>query len=348
MNPRVAHATTADGVRIAYTTVGRGPPILRIPQARWDHLEGWFAIPAYRQMVERLAMERTVVLFDPRGTGLSDRANANYTLETQLLDARAVIEATGIEQFAVLGWQMGSPAAIASAWKRQDQVTALALVNPDADGRQFLEVPEIKARQVYRTLGEPVWHEYRSVQARAILGDSDPQILHQVVDLMGRACGPEVIRKHAEQHGRINVTPLLSQLPMPGMVVLSESCPWRELSRDVARRIPRCKTVSEPGASLLWLSDQSTEALLAFLREAGRGDGSGGGQAFAPGEQLSARELEVLTLLADGESNAGVAAVLSISENTVLHHVSSILRKLGAKNRTHAVSIAHRNGLFRD
>jgi DNA-binding NarL/FixJ family response regulator len=185
------------------------------------------------------------------------------------------------------------------------------------------------------------------VQAHAIVGDADPQLLHQVVDLMGRACGPEVIRKHAEQHGRINVTPLLSQLTMPAMVALSESCPWRELSRDVARRIPRCKTVSEPGASLLWLSEKSTESLLAFLREAGR-DIGGSGPALEPGVALSGRELEVLTLLANGESNAGVGAALSISENTVLHHVSSIIRKLGAKNRTHAVSIAHRNGLFRD
>jgi DNA-binding NarL/FixJ family response regulator len=347
MRPVVTHATTADGVRIAYATVGHGPPLVRIPQARWDHLEGWFAIPPYRRMVEQLASEHTVVLYDPRGTGLSDRSAVNYTLETQLLDARAVLDAVGAERFAVLGWQMGSPAAIAAAWKWQEQVTALALVNPDADGRQFLEVPEIKARQVYRSLGEPVWHEYRSVQAHAIVGDADPQLLHQVVDLMGRACGPEVIRKHAEQHGRINVTPLLSQLTMPAMVALSESCPWRELSRDVARRIPRCKTVSEPGASLLWLSEKSTESLLAFLREAGR-DIGGSGPALEPGVALSGRELEVLTLLANGESNAGVGAALSISENTVLHHVSSIIRKLGAKNRTHAVSIAHRNGLFRD
>lgn len=343
----VSHATTADGVRIAYTTVGHGPALVRIPQARWDHLEGWFAIPPYRRMVERLASEHTVVLYDARGTGLSDRSAMNYTLETQLLDARAVLDAVGAERFAVLGWQMGSPAAIAAAWKWQSQVTALALVNPDSDGRQFLEVPEIKARQVYRTLGEPVWHEYRSVQARAILGDSDPQLLRQVVDLMGRACGPEVIRKHAEQHGRINVMPLLSQLAMPGMMVVSEACPWRELSRDVARRLPRCKTVSEPGASLLWLSDTSTDALLAFLREAGR-DGGGETVALDTGTPLSNRELEVLTLLANGESNAGVGAALSISENTVLHHVSSILRKLGARNRTHAVSIAHRNGLFGD
>jgi DNA-binding CsgD family transcriptional regulator/pimeloyl-ACP methyl ester carboxylesterase len=345
MNSRVAEAVTADGVRIAYSVMGHGPPLLRIPQARWDHLEGWWAIPGYRLMMERLANEHTLVLYDPRGTGLSDRGATNYTLETQLLDARAVIDAAGIEQFAVLGWQMGSPAAIAAAWKWQDQVTALALVNPDSDGRQFLEVPEIKARQVYRTLGEPVWLEYRLVQAHSIIGDSDTQLLHQVVDLMGRACTPDVIRIHAEQHGRINVTPLLSQLPMPGFVVLSEGCPWRELSRDVARRLPRCKTVSEPGASLFWLSEQSIDALLAFLRESSR-DGAAGD--VTPGEPLSVRELEVLALLANGESNAEIADALSISENTVLHHVSSILRKLGAKNRTHAVSIAHRIGLLRD
>jgi DNA-binding NarL/FixJ family response regulator len=343
MSPRVAYTTTADGVRIAYSVVGSGPPLVRVTQARWDHLEGWWGVPAFREMAEGLAAEYSLVLYDARGTGLSDREAADYTLETQLLDLHAVVDAAGLDHFVLIGWQMGSPAAIAAAWRWPDSVAGLVLVNPISSGREFLEVPEVRARQAYRAIGEPVWREYRMLQARAIVGDADPELLQRIVDLMGRSTTPEVIRRHAEQHGRINVTPLLSQLHLPALAIVSESCPWRALSSEVARRVPHCRTVLQGGGPLLWLDRVSVEAVTAFLRTAASDLPAGPER----NESLSSRELEVLALMAAGESNAAIAESLTISENTVLHHVSSVLRKLGARNRAHAVSVAHRAGLIR-
>ena len=68
--------------------------------------------------------------------------------------------------------------------------------------------------------------------------------------------------------------------------------------------------------------------------------------ASGPAESLTARELEVLRLLAQGQQNKEIAAALVISERTVKFHVSSILGKLGAGNRTEAVHIAAQQGLI--
>ena len=64
-------------------------------------------------------------------------------------------------------------------------------------------------------------------------------------------------------------------------------------------------------------------------------------------EMLSRREIEVIELIAAGNSNKRIADVLSISEETVKNHVSHVLDKLGASDRTHAVSIAYRRGILR-
>jgi NarL family two-component system response regulator LiaR len=69
-------------------------------------------------------------------------------------------------------------------------------------------------------------------------------------------------------------------------------------------------------------------------------------QAAPPYEPLTERELEVLNLLAQGMPNKEIAAQLVISERTAKFHVSSIMGKLGATNRTEAVSLAAQKGLI--
>lgn len=66
----------------------------------------------------------------------------------------------------------------------------------------------------------------------------------------------------------------------------------------------------------------------------------------AADDQLTARELEVLTLIAKGNANKEIAAQLSIREDTVKSHVTNILEKLGANDRTHAVTIGLKRGMI--
>jgi DNA-binding CsgD family transcriptional regulator/pimeloyl-ACP methyl ester carboxylesterase len=339
VNPKVDYATTRDGVRIAFSVFGSGPPLVRVSQVRWDYFRAWWSIPPYRRMVEQFADQRSFIVYDARGTGDSQRDAMNYSLEAQLLDLQAVIEHLGLDDFSLLGWQMGSHAAITAAWRWPDSVDRLVLVNPDANGRDFMNLPEIRARESYRRIGEPVWHEYRSLIAMAFTSGQESDLNPRIVDVMGRAITPEVIRLHADAHGTISVTSLLPEIRMPTLTVISNSSPWSELSQSVARRIQNSTTLVVPGGATLWLDPSSCEAILGFLNQPD--------QTASPAiEPLSSRELEVLRLLAAGLSNAETAQKLGISENTVLHHVSNILRKMGARNRSHAVSLGYRQHLL--
>ena len=91
------------------------------------------------------------------------------------------------------------------------------------------------------------------------------------------------------------------------------------------------------GGTPFWLSPETVDAVCEFLDQP---------VAAAPANPLSTRELEVLRLLAAGDSNSDIARRLVISENTVLHHVSSILRKTGSRNRAQAISHGFRTGLI--
>jgi DNA-binding NarL/FixJ family response regulator len=76
------------------------------------------------------------------------------------------------------------------------------------------------------------------------------------------------------------------------------------------------------------------------------GDGRAPTRATSPKRALTPRERDVLTLMADGGTNRQIAARLDISEQSVKNHISNLLRKLGARNRTEAAAVARRDGLI--
>jgi pimeloyl-ACP methyl ester carboxylesterase len=78
--PRIQYARAADGVGIACWTLGRGTPLVYLAGGPWSHVELW-EIPECRRWYERLAQQRLLIRYDVRGTGLSERAVADYSLE---------------------------------------------------------------------------------------------------------------------------------------------------------------------------------------------------------------------------------------------------------------------------
>lgn len=136
------YATTADGVRIAYAVAGAGRPLVRVPGTPFSHCQlEWLNGNFFDRLVER----RLVVPFDPRGTGLSDRHVADLSLDARVMDIEAVVDAAGLDRFALHGIGSSGPPAIVYAVRHPDRVTHLVLDDTFIRGEDFVGAPQTRA-----------------------------------------------------------------------------------------------------------------------------------------------------------------------------------------------------------
>jgi len=111
--PETRYAKTADGVHIAYQTVGDGPVDIAFVVGWTSHIELMWKEPTLARFLSRLAAFSRLILFDKRGMGLSDRVPDDRlpSLEVRMDDARAVMDAVGSERAIVMGVSEGGPMA---------------------------------------------------------------------------------------------------------------------------------------------------------------------------------------------------------------------------------------------
>jgi pimeloyl-ACP methyl ester carboxylesterase len=113
---------------------GRGAPLVRT--ATWlTHLEFDWESPVWRHWLEGLADGHTVIRYDERGCGLSDREVEDVSLDARAADLEAVIDAAGPERVALLGISQGGPLAVAFAARHPERVSRLVLCATHARGR---------------------------------------------------------------------------------------------------------------------------------------------------------------------------------------------------------------------
>jgi pimeloyl-ACP methyl ester carboxylesterase len=137
----VRFCTARDGVRIAYATVGSGPPLVKT--ANWmNHLEYDWESPVWRQFFRAMASRYTFVRYDARGNGLSDWEVEDRTLDAMVADLEAVIDATGLKQFPLLGISQGCAVSVEYAVRHPERVTRLVLYGGYARGWRRHDRPE--------------------------------------------------------------------------------------------------------------------------------------------------------------------------------------------------------------
>ena len=144
MEPRIQYAKTTDGVSIAYVTAGQGQPLLWIQSSVASSVQQEWKVPFFRRLYDPLLPYRTLVRFDSRGLGLSDRDVADLSLEAQVRDVEAVVDSLGIGRFALLGFTRGGQMAIVYAARHPDRVSHLVLIDAFARGSDFLAMPQVE------------------------------------------------------------------------------------------------------------------------------------------------------------------------------------------------------------
>src|SRR5947208_9970108 len=158
MEQQIHFCTTDDGVRIAYATVGEGPPLVKA--ANWlSHLEFDWHSPIWRHWLQEFSSNHLLLRYDERGNGLSDWKVDNLTFDAFVQDLESVVDAVGLDRFPILGISQGGPVAIAYAVRHPERVSHLVLYGSYARGWAKRGSPPevIQQRQAQQTLIKLGW-----------------------------------------------------------------------------------------------------------------------------------------------------------------------------------------------
>ena len=267
MEPRIEYAHAADGVSIAFWTLGDGPPFVSMPNVPWSHIEReWSGVPELHQWFQRLAEKRTVVRYDSRGSGLSDRDVDDYSLDAHVLDLEAVVNHLDLESFDLFGPLHSGPAAIAYTARHADRVSRLILWCTYAHGTE--EYGSSSRLQASRAMMDADWESYTDTVALLSFGWSAGEKARQFAEFIREAVSREAVKAVSDAIDHYDVVDLLPLVRAPTLVLHRRefSVPGVDCARRLASRIPHAQLVILEGASPApFLGD--TESVLSAMAD---------------------------------------------------------------------------------
>ena len=336
-----------DGTRLAYATVGTGPPLVKT--ANWlSHLEYDWSSPIWRHWIEGLSRHHTLYRHDQRGCGLSDRDPGEMSFESWVRDLEAVVDTAKVERFPLLGISQGGAIAVEYAARHPERVSHLVLYGAFARGRLKRSGGQAAIDEVMTMykLFELGWgtniRAFRQVFATQFLPGASAELIDAFDDLMRQSATAAQAVRLMKVSVQIDVVRLCERVQCPTLV-LHASDDGRiafEEGRLLASLIPGARFVPLASRNHILLADEP--AWPAFLREVDAF--LGGGSARGRIADLTPRENELLEFLARGLDNHQIAAHLGLSEKTVRNMLSSVLDKMGVESRAQAIVRAREAG----
>jgi pimeloyl-ACP methyl ester carboxylesterase/DNA-binding CsgD family transcriptional regulator len=333
------------GRRVAYGVSGEGPPL--VAAAWWvSHLELDWQDDRFRRFFEAVAEGHRLVRYDRPGVGLSDRdappGRPTIASEVELL--AAVLDELGCERATLFGGSSGGCTAVAFAARFPERVERLLLYGTYADGAAIAP-PEV--RDALLAAVRSHWRLGSRVLADVFLGEEGSGERRRFARAQRSACDAETAAALLEHVYRADVRAQLAQVRAPTVIVhrrADRAIPY-ELGRRLAAGIDRASLVSLGGsAHFPWLEDALG---VAHALRTGLSAAVAPRDAHeAPPVLLSAREREVLTLVAAGLTEREIAARLIVSPHTVHRHMANIRTKLARGSGAAAVAEATRLGLI--
>jgi pimeloyl-ACP methyl ester carboxylesterase/DNA-binding CsgD family transcriptional regulator len=331
-----------NGRQVAWATVGEGPPLVMGPW--WmSHLELDWANPRCREFIAALARHRTVVRYDRPGTGLSDRDGPpTVTLDDEVALLAGIVVAVGADSVVVFAGSAGGPVAVRYAAEHPRRVERLVLYGSYLDGA---EIGDPAARALLLNLIRKHWGLGSRVLADVFIPGATAAERDEFVAFQRASAPADLAARLLEATYEFSVESAAGEIRSPTAVLHrrdDRAIPF-ELGRQLAARIPGATFLALEGADHLpWYGDTGAvvRAVLEFA----------GVQRLetrtAVDADLSARELDILQLVAAGLSDADIAERMVLSPHTVHRHVANIRTKLGLPSRAAAVAHATRMGLL--
>ncbi len=348
----VRYIKASDGTRLAWAESGAGPVVVKA--ANWlTHLEYEWESPVWMHWIQFFSGHARFVRYDERGCGMSEWQGGALNLDQWAADLEAVIDAAEpAGPVTLLGISQGAATCIHYAIRHPERVARLILYGGYVHGAHKRGTPATQAAfRAMVELSRVAWAKdnptFRQVFTSRFIPGGTHEQLEWFNDLCLKTTSGEVAAALLAARGDMDIEALLPRVRTPTLVLHArndEVVPIAE-GRLMASGIPGAEFVEIDSRNHILLEQEPAwqrfcEAVLAFLEQKDVAADS----AFAA---LSARERQVLALIAEGLSNTDIAERLEISEKTVRNHASNLFDKLGVWSRAQAIVFARDHGFSR-
>ena len=348
----IRFCTTPDGVRLAMALYGSGPPLVRV--ATWfTHIERDPASAHARHWIQELSRRHTYVTYDMRGCGMSSRHVDDVSAQAWVRDLETVVDSLGLERFPLLGISQGAAIAVDYAQRHPERVSHLVLLGGFASSYFSAHEPPPRVLEEAETLIKLVelgWGQGSPALRRVFVAKFLPRgsaEMHDAFDAYSNLTAePAMAARCMRVMFSMDVREQASQLSCPTLVmhVTGDQVVTFNQGRRLASLIPSSRLLPLPGDNHVPLEDDPAwpmvvDEMRRFLGDAG---------APAAPARLTARQRQVLRLVAAGRTDKQVARELQLSPRTVEMHVAGALRALGCATRAEAVHAAGQGGLLDD
>ena len=260
---QIRFCTARDGVQLAYSVLGQGPPLVKT--GTWmTHLEYDLESPIWRHLFRELAADHTLIRYDCRGSGLSDRTVEDISFDAFVSDLEDVIDAAGVGPFTLLGISAGCPLAIVYAVRHPERVSHLILYGGYALGRnkRARTAAEQEQNAAMLTLMRLGWGQenpaFRQLFTSQFIPGGTKEQADWFNELQRVTVSPENAVRITEANAGADVTALLGRVTVPTLVMHARDdarVPF-DAGRRMAAGIPGARFVTLPGRNHLFLETE--------------------------------------------------------------------------------------------
>ena len=260
--PTTRYVRSGD-VNLAYQVIGEGPPDLVLVPGWVSNVECFWEEPRVSHFLRRLAGIGRLILFDKRGTGLSDRVrlDALPTLEQRMTDVRAVMDAVGSERATLVGYSEGGTMCMLFAAMHPDRAAGLVMIGsyarryraPDHPWGLTVEDDKRGIERLWREWGGPIGIEHRAPSVK-----NDEAFSRWWARFLRLSASPGAAVALAEMTRDVDVRHVLPAIRVPTLIMhaVGDRTVDVRYSRYMAARIPHARYVELPSADHLpWLAD---------------------------------------------------------------------------------------------
>jgi pimeloyl-ACP methyl ester carboxylesterase len=264
----------SDDTSIAYQVVGDGPIDLVLVLGFATHLELQWESPAFAQFFERISSFARLIIFDKRGTGLSDPVTEVPTLEQRIDDVRTVMDAASSERAALFGISEGGPMSVLFAATHPERVTALVLYGAMGRTTEAPDYPWASPAEALRESAAEFIAPYWGQQAEGMVElfspsfADDPQAVEFTARIERSAASPAMVQQIFEMFLDIDVRAILPTIHVPTLVLhrRGDRVVNRRAGEELAKQIPDARHVELPGIDHVpWAGD--SEGVLGEVEE---------------------------------------------------------------------------------